>query len=417
VAHALLGKRLLAVDDNATARATLVGQLVALGARVEQAGGGPMALEALYQAHDAKDPIAGIVLDLHLAGMDGAAVVRSIKSDEKLREVRIVGLLSPGQRGGDKVRIDGVAAYLAKPVRSCALREALVFAMMGEARPGVVYHEESDSELRALAGDHIRILLAEDNRTNQGVAVAVLHKMGFPLVDVVGNGADAVKALEDLRYDLVLMDIQMPVMDGFEAARRVRAPDSGTCNPKVPIIALTAHAMHGSREQCLQVGMNDHLTKPLKAKALRETLAKWLGQKVDGVCPAIAPPVRDVVVAPLTAEMTEIVFDRTALLDLLEGDEALLRGILSRFIGEIPEAIAELQDGLDRREFKQVACCAHGIKGAAANAGAEALRRTAAEVEAAGKVGDAAVVAALLPTLRQQFQRCHDAVLSALPGL
>jgi len=181
-----------------------------------------------------------------------------------------------GQRGDAKrMQEIGFAAYLTKPARHSEILDCLSAVLAGtgaaqQAQPIVTRHS-----IREMRRGGVRILLAEDNITNQQVAVGILKKLGLR-ADAVANGAEALKALETLPYDLVLMDVQMPEMDGLEATRHIRNPQSAVRNHRIPIIAMTAHAMQGDRETCIEAGMNDYVAKPISPKALVEALNKWL---------------------------------------------------------------------------------------------------------------------------------------------
>ena len=277
VSHAgIRGVHVLVVDDNATNRDVLMTQLAAWGVRSEVAPDGPMALQALYMAKDAGDPFMLAILDMQMPGMDGAALARAIKADKKLMDTRLVLCSSLGQRGDAKrMQEIGFAAYLVKPVRHGEIINCLSAVLAGTAAVHQEHSIVTHHMIREMGRGVFRILLAEDNITNQQVAVGILRKLGLR-ADAVANGAEAVKALETLPYDLVLMDVQMPEMNGLEATRHIRNPQSAVQNHQIPIIAMTAGAMQGDREKCLEAGMNDYVSKPISPLALSEALDKWL---------------------------------------------------------------------------------------------------------------------------------------------
>jgi len=270
------GVHVLVVDNDATNREVLMAQLTAWGVRSEEAPDGPTALQALYLARNAGDPFPVAILGMQMPGMDGATLGRIIKADEKLRDTRLVLCSSLGQRGDAKrMQEIGFAAYLIKPVRHSEILDCLSAVLAGtdaaqHAQPIVTRHT-----IREMRRGGVRILLAEDNITNQQVAVGIMKKLGLR-TDAVANGAEAVTALETLPYDLVLMDVLMPVMDGLEATRAIRNPQSAVRNHQIPIIAMTAGAMQGDREKCIEAGMNDYVSKPIYPQALAEALDKWL---------------------------------------------------------------------------------------------------------------------------------------------
>jgi len=270
------GVHVLVVDDNATNREVLMTHFKAWGVRSEEAPDGPTALQALYLARDAGDPFQVAFFDMQMPDMDGAALGRIIKADEKLKDTHLVLCSSLGQRGdARRMQEIGFAAYLVKPVRHSEILDCLSAVLAGtdaaeQAQPIVTRHT-----IREIRRGAVRILLAEDNITNQQVAVGILKKLGLR-ADAVANGAEAVKSLEMIPYDLVLMDVQMPEMDGIEATREIRNLQSAVRNHQIPIIAMTAHALQGDRERCIEAGMNDYVPKPISPQILAEALEKWL---------------------------------------------------------------------------------------------------------------------------------------------
>jgi CheY-like chemotaxis protein/HPt (histidine-containing phosphotransfer) domain-containing protein len=246
----------------------------------------------------------------------------------------------------------------------------------------------------------VRILLAEDNITNQRVAIGILKKMGLH-ADAVANGLEALKALETLPYDLVLMDVQMPEMNGLEVARRIRDPRSAVRNHAIPIIAMTANAMQGDRETCIEAGMNDYVSKPINIKGLAEKLAQWL-------------PAEDALQTPQPAEAAPSsqppVYDRDGFMDRLMGDTEIAKTVIEVFLEDIPKQIESMKYSLETSDAETVERIAHSIKGAAANIGGEAVRELAAEIENACKDGRFDAVAGCCPKLELQFNRLKQAI-------
>jgi PAS domain S-box-containing protein len=288
-ADALRDVRVLIVDDNATNRKVLTDRLLLWGMRTAEAADGFEALRMLNQAIEAGNPFRVAVIDMQMPGMDGKQLGRSIKADPRLAALPMIMLTSLGMRD-DAAQLEeiGFAAWLNKPLRHQELARAIL-RILTETTPkkpkgnapavksiadGRRSSEIADTAKR-FAGTGVRILLAEDIVTNQMVVLAILKKLGLR-ADAVSNGQEALQALEAIPYDLVLMDVQMPVMDGYEATRRIRDPESAVRNHQIPIIAMTAHAMQGDREACLESGMNDYVTKPISFQALALALEKWL---------------------------------------------------------------------------------------------------------------------------------------------
>ena len=258
-----------------------------------------------------------------------------------------------------------------------------------------------------------RILLAEDNATNQLVALKILKKLGYR-ADAVANGLEAVDLLQTIPYDLVLMDCQMPELDGYAATRAIRDGVPGILNPRVPIIAMTAHAMKGDRERCLAAGMNDYLSKPVQPQKLAVVLEHWLRKSAstqqgspDATATAQTVPAQDVPDqdAPPSAPL---VFDQVGFLNRLLGDREVAQDVLAFSLGNITRQIEELKSNLATDNVTEAERIAHSIKGAAANVGGEALRAVAFEMELSGKACDLPAMIARLPELIRQFERLKE---------
>jgi CheY-like chemotaxis protein/HPt (histidine-containing phosphotransfer) domain-containing protein len=249
----------------------------------------------------------------------------------------------------------------------------------------------------------VRILLAEDNITNQEVAVGILKKLGLR-ADAVANGAEAVKALETIPYDLVLMDVQMPEMDGLEATRQIRNPQSAVRNHQIPVIAMTAHAMQGDREKCLEAGMNDYVSKPISSQALVEALEKWLPKEPAATTGQITGKPEEAAAVSVEEPDTQV-FDKADMMARLMGDEDLARRVVAVFLEDIPRQIEVLKGYREAGDVASAELQAHSIKGASGNVGGEALRAVAFELEKAAKNGDLESVTARLPELELQFSR------------
>ncbi len=268
------GIRILVVDDNATHRDVLKALLLSWGVRSEEVADGRSALLALARAQNEGDPFLAAILDRQMPDMDGLALAGAITADARLRSIRLVLLTSLGMRDGAPNMADcGISACLTKPVRQSSLFDSLSLVLAGHRRQ-VTQRLPSETGPAVLRRP-TRVLLVEDNITNQQVAAGILRKLGYR-TDAVADGAEAVKSLSTMPYDVVLMDVQMPVMDGLEATRRIRDPLSAVQNHQIPIIAMTANAMRGDREKCLEAGMDDYVSKPISPKALADVLEKWL---------------------------------------------------------------------------------------------------------------------------------------------
>jgi len=278
-------KHILIVDDNKTNRFIVREQLKLWGCIYEEAEDGFAAIEKLTQAVHDKTPFDIGIIDMQMPGMNGKELGRKIKKDPDIADTRLIMMSSIGERGDVKeLEQIGFDAYLTKPAKMAQLHDCLikVYNRSGEltrAMPDSIITQYLLSEEERMK---IRILLAEDNHINQKVALKMLFKMGYQ-VDAVFNGKEALNALKKEDYDLVLMDCQMPELDGYDASRKIRNPASTVKNRNIPIIAMTAHAMKGDRDKCIKAGMDDYLSKPVKIRELSEMVNKWLPKKKSDV--------------------------------------------------------------------------------------------------------------------------------------
>jgi PAS domain S-box-containing protein len=399
----LNGVRVLIVDDNATNREILRVQLGSWGMRPTEVGDGPAALEELDRGSESKDPYRLAILDMQMPEMDGASLGRAIRAEARLHELRLV--LMPSLIGhGDAKRVAevGFAACLTKPVRQSELLATLSTVLSG-AVPALPEKVPARKSAIPKLSQHARILLADDNVTNQLVAVAMLKKMGLS-ADAVANGEEAVELLAGVPYDLVLMDVQMPVMDGLSATRRIRDPQSPVLNHAVPIVAMTAHAMAREHAECLAAGMNAIVTKPIEPRALVAVLEKWL--------PAQPADVRDAAPGAIvaTAETQAKVYDRAGFLARMLNDEGLLELIKATFLEDLPRQLAALAEKVGEGDVGAAGALAHRIAGAAGNVGGDAMRLTSIAMETAAREEDGAALVRLLPELQDHFSRLKAAM-------
>ena len=408
--------RILVVDDNATNRRLMDTLLESCHCRHSEAADADEALRLLRDAVGCGDPFGIAILDMHLPETNGETLGQWIKADPNLRDtVVMVMATSVGLRGNAaRMKAIGVAAYLTKPIKQSQLYECLG-AALGEAqlppdtereRP-LVTPQPVPSQDRRKA----RILIAEDNAVNQMVAVSILRKFGYR-ADVVANGHEALKALETIPYDLVLMDCQMPEMDGYEATQRIRQAEAsersraGEPGPgtHLPVIAMTANALKGDREKCLQAGMDDFVTKPVNPQLLIHALEVWLPKGGE------RQPERPISNSQHLASM----FNRAVLEERMMDDADLVRKVVDAFLSDIPRQIDMLKGALDAGDSRAVERHAHSIKGAAANVSAEALRTVALTVEQAGTAGDMEAARSLAPRIERAFERLKAVLASEL---
>jgi len=269
------------IDDNATNRQILRAQLQAWGLRVDEADRGPAGLRRLRSAAAAQDPYRVILLDMQMPEMSGLDVAQAVRAEPGCRDLPMILLTSWVEPSlSAACRQAGISACLPKPVRPRRLLEALgdvlepMAAGSWRETPGVPV---ASAGLPATLGGGRRVLAAEDNAVNKKLISRLLEKAGF-VADIVENGRQAVEAVARVDYDAVLMDCQMPEMDGYQAAAAIRAAESGQSR-RVPIIALTASAMESDRERCMAAGMDDYLTKPIKPSELADVLGRWIPRR------------------------------------------------------------------------------------------------------------------------------------------
>ncbi len=408
----LAGARVLVVDDHPTNRLLVTTLLHSWGCLAGETADGMGALTELRQAVKRGEPYRVALLDMQMPGMDGETLGGLIKADPDLRATELIMMTSLAMRGdANRLKSAGFAAYLVKPVRQAHLQDVLSLTLgrredPGHASEARIVTRHTVAEARAY---YKRILLVEDNATNQFVATKILEKLGYH-PDVAVDGKEALTALRSAPYDAVLMDCQMPEMDGFEASRRIRLGEAGRRHVTIPIIAMTARAMQGDRERCLEAGMNDYLSKPIDSRLLATALERWLpraavdspresagsqGEKAAGLTPPDLP-------VP--------VFDRAALSDRLMGDKALIERIVDVFLEDIPRQIETLKDQIKGGDPESIQRQAHSIKGAAANVGGEALRCVAFEMEKTSGARDMEKVKSLLPQLEMGFEQLRQAM-------
>ncbi len=278
------GKRILAVDGNALNREVIEAYLDSWQSSPTIVGNAEDALDKMVSAFDDGKPYHVAIIDSMMPGMDGAQLVSDIKDNKKLASTRLIVLMSSGFNGdAAKMKKIGFDAYLNKPIKESDLYSAILMVLSDS--PDTLGNFKENLSEKALVTKYmlaeqkklrVMILLVEDNIINQKVALVMLKKMGCH-ADVAMNGKEAIKAVRDKLYDIILMDIQMPLMDGFEATRIIRGLNDASKN--IPIIAMTANAMKGDREKCLEAGMDDYVAKPVNEKALYDKICLHTGKK------------------------------------------------------------------------------------------------------------------------------------------
>jgi two-component system sensor histidine kinase/response regulator len=390
--------RALIVDDNATNRRILSKQLSSWRIENESVEDGPHALEELRLAAESDTPYDLAILDMQMPGMNGMELSRRIKEDSDVSDVRLVLLTSVGRRGeGEEARLAGIEVYLTKPVRQSELYDALATIMSatdeaaseGEA-PLVTRH--SLRERRAVS--RARVLVAEDNPVNQKVAARMLENLGYP-VDVVEDGLEALEAFSSTRYGAILMDVQMPEMDGYRATEEIRRREEERGAARTPIIAMTANAMQSDRERTIEAGMDDYVPKPMKVEELDTVLKRWTSRVEDSTGgDGLDEPLDEVVLAGLR----EL------------GDADLLSELSTMFVDASSSSLTALREAVEEGDPLTVERVAHTLKGAAGNMGAPGMAAICAELQDLGASEDLRGAAELVGRLEKEFGRVRPAL-------
>jgi signal transduction histidine kinase/DNA-binding response OmpR family regulator/HPt (histidine-containing phosphotransfer) domain-containing protein len=394
----LKGRRVIVADDNATNRSVLMGQLLLCGVEPVSASSADEALALMRQANAAGRPFDAALLDHLMPDCDGAELGRIINDDKDLKSTRLILLTSSGQHGDAQMFAEiGFAGYLLKPVIQRDLTECLIFVL---STPADAWHMQSQPIVtrHALRAQRSRtrnkILLAEDNAVNQKVALRLLEKLEYR-VEIVTDGLAAVAAWQSGNFDLILMDCQMPRMDGYAATREIRRLEQG--NSHIPIVALTAHAMKGDEEKCRAAGMDDYLAKPIDRERLDACLERFLpSTSSTGTAPALQEPPRE------TAGASDPV-DWKALLDSIDGDAGFANALVGAFIGTANRELAGIAAALAAGDAARMRDAAHTLKGASANLRAATATAAAAQLEAAAVAGDNARMPSLAGKLTTEI--------------
>ncbi len=385
--------RVLVVDDNATNRLILREELGFWGCRVTEARGGGEALALMHQACGAQDPFRVALVDMIMPEMDGETLGRLIKEDAQLQDTILVMLTSAGDRSERaRLRENGFAAYFNKPIKPSLLRQCLleVSGQRKTSRPSQPAPPAEDLG-PAKNRQRGRVLVVEDNVINQKLAKSLLEKMGCQ-VDLAANGWEGVQATARSAYDLVLMDMQMPEMDGLEATAAIRSREHGT-GTHLPIIALTANAMQGDRELCLEAGMDDYLAKPIQPAELLAALDAWIS-------PGPAP-------APQPAGCC--IFDVDRVLAGLGGDAGMLALMMETFLQNAAAQLEDLRLALQSGEIQQAEDLVRSLRNAAANLGTEALKAAVLRLEESCLKGNGTEPAFLLGMVDRELTRLQEA--------
>ena len=398
----------LVVDDNSTNRLILHEMLSNWRMKPTGVDGGRAALRVLEQAHNAGHPFTLVLLDSMMPEMDGFSLAAEIKRQPGLARATLM-MLSSADRRSEAARCHalGIVTYLQKPVGQSMLFNAIMTAL-GPALTHDVTTATGRPEL-AQSERRLRLLLAEDNVVNQRLAVKLLERRGHDVV-VVNNGRQALAVLEHERFDAVLMDIQMPEMDGFETTSAIREQELFS-KAHLPIVAMTAHAMKGDRERCFEAGMDGYVAKPLQPQELFDVVERLALKEVATSSPLAGNRlVRENDVRPVSAASATpaaTVFDLSVALARVRGDAEFLKEMIELFREESAELMRSLRSAIDRQDAAQVQFAAHSLTGAAGNFAAPSVTDAAFALEMIGKRGSLTDVEPAWDKLVLSLERLH----------
>jgi two-component system sensor histidine kinase/response regulator len=363
------------------------------------------ALAELRRAKEAGRPTPLVLLDAQMPQLDGFQTADKIKQDASLVAATIMMLTSGGQRGdADRCREVGISAYLTKPVRQVELREAIL-RVLGKAEQKAEQRDEAPALVTRHtlkeARKHLRVLLADDNAINRELTSRILTKRGHR-VSIVSNGKLAVEATEAQNFDVVLMDLQMPEMDGFEATAAIRRMEEGQGH-QTPIVAITAHAMKADRERCLAIGMNGYISKPIRAQELIEITESFTG---------------DIGPIDMGSDSARPVVDWETALGRVDGDEALLADLAKLFCEESSRILAAVEQAVARKSAPELERAAHSLKGSVATFAAQDAFEAALKLERLARAGELNGVEEGFAVLAAEVERLRTALesLSAAPA-
>ena len=399
VVPALAGRRVLIVDDNRTNRTILKHQVAALGMKHAVAEDGARALHLLREAIDEKAPFELALVDMKMPGLNGIELAEAIHADPTLKGLHMIMLTSMSSSDGiTKARDAGFSATLSKPVRQAELLRS-ISAALGDR--GTSAHAAPMHEVPAHLPLRGRVLLVEDAEVNQQVAMAMIAKIGCEVV-LARNGLEALALTERERFDVVLMDCQMPEIDGFEATRRIRLREAG--GRRVPIVAVTANALTGDRERCLEAGMDDYVSKPFTRAALRNALQLWLVARPEGAAE------REQEQRAADAE-----FDRSAIDEVrsLDASGDLVANVTSLFVRDGQRLLDHIDDAVRRADAVALATAAHTLSSCSGMVGAKALSAHSREIEVRATHRRELCTADEVLALRAEFRRACELVSGA----
>jgi signal transduction histidine kinase/HPt (histidine-containing phosphotransfer) domain-containing protein len=385
-------QRIIAVDSNELGRLILHNHLESLSCRHSIVATAAELRQHLDVAAKNMEPYRIALLDMMMPDVDCVELASEIRNGPGFEGIKLI-MIAPIGRQDCLSRFEemGFHAYLSKPIKRSQLFGCLVDVM--HPREKTVFPSHEAGKPVENTGNLPYILVAEDNSVNQKLAAGLLSKLGY-MAEIVSNGQDAVEKLWDGKFDLVLMDIQMPVMDGYEATALIRNPQSGVFNHGIPVIAMTAHALKGDQEKCLAAGMDDYISKPIDRMKLKELLEKWSKFiRKNSEKPA------------LTGGMEEIpVLDYNSLFERTMKDTQLMKEVVEAYLCDIPDLLGRISSSVSSNDAETVSINAHTLRGASSSISAMRLAKVAEKIELAAKKEDWTLASSLTPQLELQFE-------------
>ncbi len=419
---AIRNLHVLVVGDNSSYFDILRTYLESWHCRVEEAASDEEAMEKLETAVNISDPYRIALLDYCMLKQGAGALGQRIKANIQLQDLNLVMLTSIGKRrDAEHFRKLGFAAYLVKPIKQSQLFDCLSI-VTGESANGEKDASRQIITRHSMSEDHkqrVRILLADDNLINQKVALKILEKKLGYSADTVTNGKEVLETLERMDYDLVLMDCQMPEMDGYETTRSIRDGSSRVRNHDIPIIAMTANALKGDREKCLKAGMNDYVSKPIDIRELNDTMQRYLHDgSEDQLSQTIIPgPDNKTNRGREKTEEYRVAFDKEEALKLNGDDDEFLRELAEIFINDFPDYLSNVKKAIDDRNNEALEESAHKLKGVVVCFGKNASADTAFKLEMMGKENRVNGVQEIYDTLVKDVEGLVHALNEYIKGV
>ncbi len=406
------GTRTLIIDGNKSSQLACKLMLESFGCRTMAVNSGFEGIQALIKAAKERDPFILTLMDQMMPGMSGEQTAEKIKADSLINDTTIIMQSSLGSRGDVKrLKEIGVKGYLVKPIKQDQFKKAIAAALNPEtadpieSAPMITKHTLSEMDVSGTM-----VLLVEDNLLNQKVATKIMQKQGIK-VSIAENGKKAVEAVHSSDFDLVLMDIQMPVMDGYEATKEIRRMEQQT-GEHIPIIAMTANVMKGDQEKCLAAGIDDFVSKPILKKDFFDTMGRWItGDSTDDMVQRVETQSNPDNSGILPSKEG---FDLNPIRAKCGDDEAFFHELAEIFITDVPKGIAKIKHSLDRNNNKEALQQAHRLKGASGNFGVQRLYELFSDLEASGEQNDLDVARSILVEAESVYKQVESALKTSL---